>query len=616
MLASAAVRAAGERASAVGLAVSAAAFCALFFANSTDVSRLVWIGALALVLAAALVAWRGLAADRAGALFLGCLLGLAVWTGASTVWSLSPDSSWQATNRVLVYAAFAAAGMALAARPAAVARAAALLLGAVFAWALLAKCLPPLYSDYGRVARLRAPLGYWNELGLLGAAAVPVALWLRGRAGTVLLFGATLVTLLTYSRVAIVLAVLAAVAWTLLDRDRVRSLGDLLVGGGAGVVLFGIALALPGITSDGEPAHVRWHDGLIFGALVLIATALVALLAPRIALPAASERWAARLAVAGAIAVVILAGVFSQRLWHGFSNPVTSQISGGSGNLASANSGNRWRWWQEEWTAFTDHPVLGTGAGTFQVTDLRLRESSLVTADEPHNTPLQMLGELGLPGLLLYLGAIAAAAVGIVRTRRGDPAGTALGLALAVFAIHTVFDFDWSFLATCGPSLLLAGLLLGRPRAAAPSFRPLLVAGAAVVALGGIYSFAAPWLSQRALAASNFQRAHQYDPLDPYPLIDMATLADVEGDPLQAVKLYRDATALEPENSEVWYELGDFYYRHKDWPHAYDALDKAWHFDKYGPAGIPCGLLDQARHKALGVWPATCPRGSRAAGSP
>jgi len=80
----------------------------------------------------------------------------------------------------------------------AVARAAAVLLGLVLGWALLAKCVPALYGDYGRIARLRAPLGYWNELALLADVTVPVALWLaapRGRravvraAGALLLFG-------------------------------------------------------------------------------------------------------------------------------------------------------------------------------------------------------------------------------------------------------------------------------------------------------------------------------------------------------------------------------------------------------------------------------------------
>jgi O-Antigen ligase len=662
MLASPPVRAAAERAGAKGLVAAlgagAAAFCALFFANGSDVSRLVWIGALALAfsvlpLAASLAGWApAVRVERAGAVFVGCLLGLLVWTGASTTWSLSPDRSWQATNRLLVYAAFAVAGIVLGAwlpRPAlAGVRAAAWLLALLYGWALLAKCVPALYPDYERVARLRSPLGYWNELGLLGAAGVPVSLWLvapgtsrpRGRtAGVVLLYCAVLVTLLTYSRVGIALAVLAALAWVLLAADRVESLAAALLGGGAGAAVFGAALALPGITSDGEPHSTRALDGGIFAAVVLGAAALVALATVALgrrqerrplseAGRRAVERAAAIAALVVAVALVAAAGVFAKRIWHGFANPVSSQIGSDTGHFASLNSSNRWRWWQEEWSAFTAHPLDGTGAATFKLTDLRLRTSSLVTTDEPHNTPLQMLGELGIVGGLLYLGAAAAAAAGIVAARRRAAreeraAVTALGLALAVFGLHTVVDMDWSFVGTCGPMLLAAGLLLGRPpaaeRVAVPGVRRLVAAAAVLVALGGVYSLAAPWLSQRAVAGnltlSDVKRAHSYDPLATAPLLYWAEIDDANGDTLDAARRYADAVALEPESSDVWYEVGSFYYAHKAWARAYAALSKAWTYDPY-TVGVPCGLLDQARHKAIGVWPSSCPRGSRPAASP
>lgn len=589
---------------------------------------------------------------RPGAAFLVCLLGLLVWTGASVTWSLSPDSSWQATNRMVVYVAFAVAGLVLASwlpRPAlAGARAAAVLLALLYGWALLAKCVPGLYPDYERIARLRAPLGYWNELGLLGAAGVPVSLWLAapgtrkpaGRtAGVVLLYAAVVVTLLTYSRVGIALAALAAVAWLLLADERVESLAALALGGGAGIAVFGVALALPGITSDGEPHSTRAVDGAIFAVVVLAAAAAVALVAAWLGRRAharpladgtrrAVERLAARVAVAVAVVLLVAGAVFAKRLWHTFANPVTSQIGSGTSHVASFNSSNRWRWWQEEWSAFTGHPLLGTGAATFHITDLRLRTSSLVTTEEPHNTPLQFLGELGLPGFLLYLGVAAAAAAGVVAARRRvareeRAAVTALGLALAVFGLHTVVDMDWSFLATCGPMLLVAGLLLGRERSAegvaAPVRRRLVAAAAVLVAGGCVYSLAAPWLSQRAvsgnLTLAAVKRAHSYDPLAVAPLLYWAELEDARGNVLEAVRHYTDATALEPETSEVWYELGLFYYDHKAWARAYDALSKAWLYDPY-TVGVPCGLLDQARHKALGVWPPSCPRGSRPAATP
>ena len=663
MLASAAVRAAGERVGAAGLAAAAAAgmlaFCALFLANGSDRGRLVWIGALALLVAALplAAALAGMASrvrfDRHAALFAGSLVALAAWTAASIAWSLSPDRSWGEANRTLVYAAFALAGIVLGSwlpRPAvAGARAAALLLGLLYGWALLAKCVPALYPDYGRIARLRAPLGYWNELALLGAAGIPVALWLAAprtrraserAAGTVLLLGAVVVTLLTYSRVGVLLAALAAAASVLLSAERVESLAVLALGGGAGAALFAGALALPGITGDGQPRSTRAADGAILAAAVLAGAAAVALAAVALARLEARrpltgerrrrvERAAAAFGIALALAAIAASAVFAHRIWGEFANPVGNQIASSSGHLASFNSSNRWRWWREEWSAFTAHPGLGTGAGTFHLTDLRLRTSSLVTTDEPHNTPLQFLGELGPVGFLLYLGAAAAAAAGIRAARRrarGDDRGavTALGLALAVFGLHTVVDMDWLFVASCGPLLLVAGLLLGREPAAdprgIPPRRPALALAAVLLAAGVVYSLASPWLAQRALAAGltipNAKRAHSYDPLSTEALTDWAALVDAKGDTFRALGLYEDAVALEPESSETWWALGSFYYAHGAWPQAFAALSKSWRYNRYGPAGEPCGLLDQARHEALGVWPPSCPRGSRPAASP
>jgi hypothetical protein len=645
------VRAAGERYGGAAIPGAAAAgvlaFSALFFSGGDDLSRLLWIGGAALVVAvvAAAGSLAGVAPaaslDRAGWAFLGLLLGLVVWTGLSTSWSISPDRSWLTTNRTLVYAAFAVAGIVVGSwlRRAGThaARTAALLLGLVFGWALLAKCVPALYPDYGRVGRLRAPVGYWNELALLGAAAVPVALRLAAprtqrvaarAAGAVLLYAAALVTLLTYSRVGVVLAAAAAVAWIALDGDRVESIAALALGAAPAGAVFAVALALPGITGDGEPRAVRAHDGWIFALAVLAGAAAVAVAAALLAraearrpLAAAVRRAVVRAAAAlGAllVAAAVAVGVANaHRLWSEFANPATSQISSGSGHALSLNSSNRWRWWQEEWQAFVEHPLRGTGAGSFQLTDWRLGRSNLVTALEPHNVPLQFLGELGIVGFLLYLGTAAAATVGIVRARRRADgteraAVTALGLAAAVFFLHTIVDWDWSFLATCGPFLLLTGLLLGREPSPAPApARRRLLAGAAVLAAaGGVYSLTVPWLSQRAFAAGDYRQAHAYDPLSTEALSLWAYDEwIVQGNLRRALQLYRDEVALEPENGNTWFDLGAFYFRNGDYPRAYEALAQSWKWFPQGPAGKPCGLLDQARYRVYGVWPASCPRG-------
>src|SRR5437764_6799190 len=448
MLASPPVRALVERRATSGAVVAAAGgalvFAAFFFARGTARSPLVWIGAFALlaVAAAATAILAGACTapqfDVAGVGFLAGLFALAIWVGATTIWSVSPEDSWQYTNRTLVYAAFALLGAfaaALLRRPAeTLARGFAVLLALLLGWALLAKCIPSLYSDYGRLARLRAPVDYWNELALLAAVAVPVALWLAARrpaAGTVLLYGAALTVLLTYSRFGIALACLAAVAWIVLADDRVGGLAAVGIAGGAAVAVFGVALALPGITKDGRPHAVRAHDGWIF-ALAVVAGAVVvagssAFVRRRLRVPDATrrriERAAAIAGVAVAVGLVIVAAVFAGRIWHAFANPLSSQIGSNRGRLGSLNSSNRWSWWQEAWHAFVRHPGGGTGAGTFQFTDLMLRRTSLVTTTEPHNVPLQFMSETGIVGFLLLVGTLAAAMVGVARARVRARAG-------------------------------------------------------------------------------------------------------------------------------------------------------------------------------------------------
>jgi len=643
MLASRLVRAAGERAGGLAVALgpasaaAAVSFCAIFFGGGLTAATLAWIGALALVGAALLTGAALLGAlpaptlDGPAALFLGSLLGLAVWCGFSTVWSISPERTWGYTNRTVVYTAFALLGLVAGTRlpRARLAAGAAALLALLAGFALLAKCVPALY-DYGRVARLRSPLGYWNELALLCDAGVPLALWAaaharrqRARAaGVVLLYALALTLLLTYSRFGVALACLAAAAWVALDRRRVESLAALAVGGGAGAAVFGIALALPGITNDGEARSVRAHDGWIFALVVIAGAALVSLAALALAgreVPperrAGIERAAGLAALALALAGLAVSIAFAGSVWSEFTNP-GSQLSNNVSHLASAKS-NRWIWWQEAWHAFTRHPGGGTGAGSFELTNQMLHRAPVVV-DEPHNTPLQFLSETGVIGFLLYLGVAGGALWGAWRARR-EPAGLALGLVVAAFFVHGVVDKDWNYVATCGPLLLVAGALLAR-RSATHARRPLLAAGAVAVALAAVYSLTAPWLAQRQLAKgtpASFASAHSYDPLSVDALQGLAAFDDRPGHYRDADRLYRDAVALEPQNAETWYALGVFYFEHEAWQRAYAALNNAYTYDRFGTFARPCGLLDQARTKATGYTPPTlkCP-GSKRPASP
>src|SRR6059058_602143 len=260
---------------------AALVFAALFLGDGSSQSRLFWIGAAAVVVAA--VGWgvRPPALPAPAVAFFAALAVFVLWQGASIAWSIQPARSWDYANRGLVYLAFAAVGALLGGiAPRRLAYGAAALLGALFVWALAAKVIPALYSDYGRLARLRYPLGYWNELAVLAAASVPIGLWLERRARVaagLLLYVALVVVLLTYSRVGIMLSVLAAVVYLAVDERRLESIGVLAVAWLTAGVVAALGLLLPGVSDDGQSHDVRLHDGLLFGVGLLVGACVVVL---------------------------------------------------------------------------------------------------------------------------------------------------------------------------------------------------------------------------------------------------------------------------------------------------------------------------------------------------
>jgi hypothetical protein len=437
-----------------------------------------------------------------------------------------------------------------------------------------------------------------------------------------LLYAALVVVVLTYSRVGIVLTVAAALAWLALDRDRFELVAPLGVAWIAGAAVAGIALLLPGVSDDGQLHGVRVQDGLIFGAaLVLGALAVVfashVVLSPRLVRAVAVALVA--IVVAALAASVVRSGGpvdFVQDRWHEFANPVGAQVPNKFQRVATVSSSNRWRWWQEAWNAFVDHPLKGTGAGTFGLTDRLERDTSLAVV-EPHSAPLQDLSETGIVGFLLIATALAAAAVAIAQ-REHTRATIALALAAAVCVLHSLVDVDWDYVAVQGPLLLVVGALVASP-ARAPARRPWFVAAAAgLCALAALYSLASPWLAQRRIdaaydafaridiadAGDEAKSAHALNPLAVEPLSLMALAESLAGRNGRALELYRQARDLEPKNPETWFQLGAFELDELHQPrHAYRDLNQSYTLDSYGPAGLKGGKLDQARCQ---VDPATC----------
>src|SRR5262245_18431818 len=286
-----------------GLALVAAA---LFLGRGAGAGSLPWLGAAAILLSLALVWTRGV---PTGAAALVPLAGLAVWCALSVIWSIQPDRSWEYANRTLVYLAFAFVGLFLGGRTRSVALWLCAVLGAVCVWALAGKALPFLYEDYGRIARLRGPVGYWNALALVGAIALPLGLWLalaRRTAGTLLVYGWLIVIALTFSRGGAVVAAVVVVAWIALSRKWIEAAATLVAARLPAAAVLAVRFSLPGATSDAHPHATRVRDGAWFAVAVLGGAALVAVLA-RLLRPAPTQTLRrAALALASAAAVAAL----------------------------------------------------------------------------------------------------------------------------------------------------------------------------------------------------------------------------------------------------------------------------------------------------------------------
>jgi hypothetical protein len=631
----------------IGLAAAASAllFWTLFFGG--DSGEPTWVGTFAIAFAVVLVAaallallpWPSL--EGFGLAFLGLFTAFVLWNGASVAWSIQPDRSWSYTNRGLVYLAFACVGVfvgsLLPRAPRTVAAGLAVLLAAVLGWALLGKIVPSLFPDYERLARLRSPIGYWNALALLGDAAIPLALWLaRPRnsvrvrlAGVALAYVAVVSILLAYSRAGVLVAVALVAGWLVFERDRLEALAAIAVGAGSGALVAAWAVTRPGISDNGQAYSTRVRDGAIFGVvlvlvLVLVVWVAVALIRYDREHPIPDERrhelvrwsiWGAcGLAVLAFAASTISAGGpsawFHARVRE-FTTP--TNVSQGARRVTSFSSNHRWTWWKESWDSFTAHPLGGTGAGSFALVHRPLRRTSLDVTIEPHDIPLQFLGETGIVGFLLLMGMAGTAAVALHRTlRRVDredaSAGRALTLGALAYVLWALVDFDWDFVAVTGPLFLVLGVLVaaGLPARALVARRTLWSLGAVAVALVAVFSLVSPWLagrrvdaSVRALDARNVpaaiaaaRDAHSLNPLALEPLLVWAGDEAVAGNLPEAKRLYRKAVKLQPHDAAGWYEFGAFELEIDCYPDlAYRYLNRAYSLDPFGPTAE----LDLAR---------------------
>ena len=619
--------------------VGATVLFAAFGGDGSDVDGILPVGGAAVVLLgvallAAAVGWPVLPRLHApGVVLVGAMLLLAVWTGATVIWSIAPDRSWDAFNRTLAFTAFLGLGLMLAGaagRVAARVGAAVLsvVLGVVLTWALATKVVPSLDPEGDRVARLRDPVEYWNALALLADVALVLGLWLgasRGHrsavrvAGGLLVYVATLALALTLSRAGVVAAIAVVLLWLALSRERVES--GLVLGASAipAALVAGWAFTRPALVEDGATRSDRVSDGAWLGVLGGIGAVVVAVLivvGSRRALgETARFRLSRGLVVAAVVAVAAGATGIAVAAGGAATSSSCAEIANDPSRLGSVDVSNRLCWWNEAWDVFAANSPEGAGAGSFVVARKRYREDARNVV-QPHSVPLQLLADGGVAGLGLFVMLVLAAGwtcVAALRRLDGEEraAAAALVAAPAGYLLHSLVDYDWDFLAVTAPVMLALGVLAAAgPAPGRRRRRPLIGLGAVLLVATVLVSFAFPRLadesvrdSTRALGVGAFGRAREradnaerLNPLSVDPLFAHARVSERRGFAKSAEGWYVAAVELQPENPETWNALGLFEFQVLgNLCAAYEFLNNAYTLDPMGQQWYAGGPLDVAR---------------------
>ncbi|TVQ87603.1 MAG: hypothetical protein EA400_11170 [Chromatiaceae bacterium] len=183
----------------------------------------------------------------------------------------------------------------------------------------------------------------------------------------------------------------------------------------------------------------------------------------------APQRPARALALALALLVIGLnAGPIVDRLGQEW-DEVQAILDSGEAFMPSSSLGYRW---QAQWfglARWRERPWLGWGPGASPLLLARHADEGFLVKDDAslrhlHNTYLEVLVQLGLIGLLLWLALLLALlrglAAAVTASRLSPDLGRFLGLALVFMAVWGLFDFHALSQAWRGYWALLAGSAL------------------------------------------------------------------------------------------------------------------------------------------------------------
>jgi O-antigen ligase/polysaccharide polymerase Wzy-like membrane protein len=534
-----------------------------------------------------------IALGTAAKLFVAALAAFALWTLASGAWSSSAGRSGYEFQRAAAYTV-AVLALVIVVR----ARATTGLLAGSWAgislvslYALGTRLFPERLGIFDPTSgyRLSSPLGYSNALGIYAVLGALLATGLAVHARLVALRSLAAASLLvlvptlyfTFSRgasIALVLGLLVAVA---VDVERLRYIATLIPTAAFTAIAVAVSSHADALTHTGAPLATASREGhriafllVVLALLSASCTAGICVVERRISVAAPLRRAFAYALLAIAIAVpsvvLVRAGgplSLADRAARDFRGPTTTDPNLNL-RLLSFSGNARVDEWRVALRSFRDHPLHGTGAGTYEEY-WALERPSLLKVRDAHSLYFEVLGELGIVGLVLVLGFAGVPLVALVRARRQRlvPAATAV---FAAWAFHAGIDWDWEM-----PAVTLTAFLAGivgivafdRAPAAAPSRRRRAAAVAAaavfsavaVVAVAGNTALTHAWNAAGdgdwAASASAARTARRWLPWSALPLQALAEADLALGRPGPAARAARAGIAKDPRNWQLWFDL-------------------------------------------------------------
>jgi hypothetical protein len=534
-------------------------------------------------------------AGRWDRVFLGALALFTAWVALSVTWSVNPAQSVQEVERILVLLTGAAAFVALVRRTHIAQVTLVLVAGitAVAGYGLATRLFPKRLGFYDPVAvyRLSEPIGYWNGLGLFCAMGIVLALGLaahdgRSRFGRVVAAVALVVlpvTLyFTFSRGSVGAAAIALAITAGISGSRLRFAATLVAT--APVALFAVFLASrsEGLTHLHASIAVVSGDGrrLAFqlAALAVLQIVLVLVLglaARRLDLSERFRRAAGAMVLVGLV-LVLAGGLFRlgdpvasvHRAFDSFAAPAPANDPVDLNNRYTSFGGNgRVELWSYAWHEVLAHPLLGTGAGSFE-RDWQLNPNPPFKVRDAHTLYLETLAELGPIGLIvLSIALFLPLGIGIAARRHSLV--PYLAGAYGAFIVQAGIDWEWELGGVSLTALLIGVLMLASARGEVQTTgdrvrvpATLVAMLAAAVGLVGLLGNSALSRAQTANANDRYvdaraeaRRASTLMPWSARPWIVLGEAQYSGGDRAGALASFRRAVRIDGREWTAWIDL-------------------------------------------------------------